>query len=384
MPTPFQGLGTWGTAYLGLKPQALCLRPFGASPAQDFSALGKEIVELVRDHFMDAEKATRWAERHAGYAEGIRDRSAFRDATRQILAELETSHTQYYIPEDPGYYDLLAIFEPFLKRDPKTESVGLATADGFVVRAFAGGPAAAAGLRRGDRIVSQTREGTEVVLEVQSRRDGPSRTVRLTPRLISPKEEWLEHQRAGSRVIEHKGRRIAYAPLWSCAGEEHQDLLEEALQGDLAEADALVIDFRGGWGGCNTTFVQLFDPAAPDLTRIERDGKRTTYSASWRKPLAILIDGGTRSGKEMVSQALQRSKRATLVGERTAGAVVAGRINLLSDGSLVFLAVHDIEVEGERLEGVGVKPDVEVPAGLEFAEGRDPQLERALDLLSHS
>ncbi|MEA2560642.1 MAG: carboxyl-terminal processing protease [Acidobacteriota bacterium] len=364
-------------AYLGLKPQALCLRPFGALPDP-----GKEIVELVRDRFMDAEKSARWAERHAGYAKGIEDRASFRDETRRILAELETSHTQYYLPEDPGYYDLLAIFESFLKRDPKTQSLGLATAEGFVVRAFAGGPAANAGLRRGDRIVSQAREDGQIVLEVQSRRDEPSRIVRLTPRLISPKEEWLENQRAGSRVIEHKGRRIAYAPLWSCAGEEHQDLLEEAMQGDFAEADALVIDFRGGWGGCNPGFVQLFDPAAPDLTRIDRDGTRTTWSPSWRKPLAILIDGGTRSGKEVVSRALQRSKRAKLVGERTAGAVVAGQINLLSDGSLLFLAVQDIVVDGERLEGVGVKPDVEVPAGLEYAEGRDPQLERALEVLA--
>lgn len=351
-----------------------------ASP--DFSTLGKEIVDLVRERFMDAQKAARWAERHAGYAEAIEDRAAFRDATRRILAELETSHTQYYTPGDPGYHDLLAIFETFLERDPRTGSVGLAMADGFVVRAFAGGPAAKAGLRRGDRIVSQTKDGTEVVLEVQSRQGEPSRTVRLAPRLVSPKEEWLEDQRAASRVIEHKGRRIAYAPLWSCAGAEHQELLEEALQERFAEADALVIDFRGGWGGCNPAFVQLFDPAAPDLTRIERDGKRTTFSSSWRKPLAVLIDGGTRSGKEVVSRALQRSRRATLVGERTAGAVVAGQVNLLSDDSLLFLAVHDVEVDGERLEGVGVKPDVQVPAGLEYAEGRDPQLERALEVLA--
>lgn len=98
----------------------------------------------------------------------------------------------------------------------------------------------------------------------------------------------------------------------------------------------------------------------------------------------VLIDGGTRSGKEVVARALQRHKRAQLVGERTAGAVVAGQPFLLADHSLLFLAVEDILADGERLEGVGVKPDVQVPAGLEYAEGRDPQLERALDLLSHS
>jgi carboxyl-terminal processing protease len=62
--------------------------------------------------------------------------------------------------------------------------------------------------------------------------------------------------------------------------------------------------------------------------------------------------------------------------------VVAGQVIPLSDDSLLFLAVQDIVVDGERLEGVGVKPDVEVPGGLEYAEGRDPQLERALEVLS--
>jgi carboxyl-terminal processing protease len=98
----------------------------------------------------------------------------------------------------------------------------------------------------------------------------------------------------------------------------------------------------------------------------------------------VLVDGGTRSGKELVSRALQKSRRATLVGERTAGAVVAGQVLPLSDGSLLFLAVQDILVDGERLEGVGVKPEIEVPAALPFAEGKDPQLEATLSRLAHS
>ena len=357
----------------------------GAKTPPGFPVLGEEVVDLVRDHFMDAEKAAAWAERHAGYAEGIKDQAAFRDATRRILAELETSHTQYYTPEDSGYHDLLAIFEQVLKRDPTRESLGMVTANGFVAKVFADSPAEHAGLRRGDRIVSETQEKRDIVLEVQSRQDEPPRTVRLRTWLRNPREEWFEDQKRGSRVIDHKGKQIAYVPIWSCAGVRAQEGLEMWLGSpQFKEAHALIVDFRGGWGGCDPGFVALFDPAAPDLTQIDREGTRTTYSPTWRKPLVILIDGGTRSGKEVVSRALQRHKRATLVGERTAGAVVAGQPHLLADGSLLFLAVYDVDVDGERLEGVGVKPDVQVPAGLEFAEGRDPQLERALDLLSHS
>jgi carboxyl-terminal processing protease len=139
-----------------------------------------------------------------------------------------------------------------------------------------------------------------------------------------------------------------------------------------------VLDFRGGWGGCDPSFLDLFNPATPTLTQIDREGRSSIFATSWKKPLVLLVDGGSRSGKEAVASALQRHHLATLVGERTAGAVVAGRPFLLADGSLLYLAASDIRVDGERLEGRGVEPDIPVPAELPFAEGRDPQLDRAL------
>jgi carboxyl-terminal processing protease len=42
--------------------------------------------------------------------------------------------------------------------------------------------------------------------------------------------------------------------------------------------------------------------------------------------------------------------------------------------------VYNVLVDGERLEGVGVKPDVLVADDLTYAEGRDPQFERALEV----
>jgi carboxyl-terminal processing protease len=68
------------------------------------------------------------------------------------------------------------------------------------------------------------------------------------------------------------------------------------------------------------------------------------------------------------------------VGERTAGAVVGGRLFKLADDAIMYLAVSDVRVDGARLEGVGVEPDVAVADDLPFADGRDPQLEKAVDL----
>jgi carboxyl-terminal processing protease len=36
-------------------------------------------------------------------------------------------------------------------------------------------------------------------------------------------------------------------------------------------------------------------------------------------------------------------------------------------------------IDGKRLEGVGVKPDIEVPFDIRFTAGKDIQLERAKD-----
>ncbi len=65
-----------------------------------------------------------------------------------------------------------------------------------------------------------------------------------------------------------------------------------------------------------------------------------------------------------------------------AGALLAGTAFLLSDGSLLILAVEDAAVDGERLEGKGVAPSIEVPFDIRYAAGKDPQLDKAIEVLA--
>jgi len=95
----------------------------------------------------------------------------------------------------------------------------------------------------------------------------------------------------------------------------------------------------------------------------------------------LLIDEGTTSGKEVFAHAFQRLARGPVVGTRSAGAVLGGSAFLMADGSLLYLAVLDVRVDGERLEGRGVTPEVEVPLRRPYAAGHDPQKERALEVL---
>ena len=92
-----------------------------------------------------------------------------------------------------------------------------------------------------------------------------------------------------------------------------------------------------------------------------------------------IIDGGSRSGLEVFAYAL-KVNGIPLVGERTAGALLAGRVFLLPDNSLLELAVSDAVIaDNVRLEGNGVPPDIPVAFNLPYAAGKDPQRDAAIE-----
>jgi carboxyl-terminal processing protease len=98
--------------------------------------------------------------------------------------------------------------------------------------------------------------------------------------------------------------------------------------------------------------------------------------------VALLSNEGTRSGKEVLTYGFKKYGFGEVIGTRTAGALLAGRGFLLSDGSFLMVAVSDVTVDGERLEAKGVEPTIEVPFDLPYAGGRDPQLDKAVDVLA--
>jgi carboxyl-terminal processing protease len=95
----------------------------------------------------------------------------------------------------------------------------------------------------------------------------------------------------------------------------------------------------------------------------------------------MVVNNGSRSGKEILAYGFKKYGLGKLIGTKTAGAVVGGSPFLLEDDNLLYLAVVDVWIDGERLEGKGVIPDIEVPFPLEYAQGKDPQFNKAVDVL---
>jgi len=124
-------------------------------------------------------------------------------------------------------------------------------------------------------------------------------------------------------------------------------------------------------------------------TFISRSGSRSIKnswqlgSANYRGRVVVLVNGSTGSAAEIFSAVLQDHGRATLIGRRTAGAVLASWYYWLPDGGQLQLSREDyVAPKGRRLEGAGIVPDVVVERTLaEMRSGRDWDLEAALQVL---
>jgi carboxyl-terminal processing protease len=369
-----------------------------------------EVWSRVRDSFYDPSmKGLNWAALGRHYRSRVTERGGdLAGLVNQMLAKLGASHTAYYTPDETAYYDLADIFAGGLRRElPKhfpggeVSYVGIGIASRaiegrhFVSGVFDGFPAAAAKLMVGDELIAvdgtpfepvrsfSNKAGREVALTIRRHARGEIRKLVVVPRRLRPNEMYRIAMANSARLIERGGRKIGYVHVWSYARSAYQELLEDLMtSGTLKDADALIWDLRDGWGGADPNYLDIFNPRSPTMILTDRRGQEDVVNGKWRKPVALLINEGTRSGKEVLAYGFKKYGLGPVVGTRSAGALLAGRAYLLSNGGLLVLAVADVSVGGERLEGRGVTPLDSVPFDIRYAGGKDPQLARAVDLLA--
>jgi len=329
-----------------------------------------------------------------------------------MLRELHCSHAQHYTQNDIEYFQLV---ESFGDNHSQADSRAFRKAAGkgfrgigaiterhgnelYVRWVLDGSPADRAGLKVGDQIVEvfgvnkeelrclASPTASSVSMHVRRLRH-VSQWIQIQVRPIRRKANWWFYNAAckSAKVFERAGSRIGYLHLWSSCGDEYEDLLREQIgRGIFQDADALLLDLRGLMGGASPYLLNVFCTSTPTLEYTYRDGSEERLDFQWRKPVAFLINEYTRSGNEILAYGIKKYGIGELVGTPSAGAVLAGRPYLLPDGSVLYLPIADVSVDGQRLEGHPVQPTIHTDFVLPYANGHDGQLERGLDLLSKS
>lgn len=151
----------------------------------------------------------------------------------------------------------------------------------------------------------------------------------------------------------------------------------DAALARLAKTRVVIVDLRGNRGGSPSMVGYLASAfVAPDADIYNRFRTRTqTFSEAPQRPYAtprvdvplyVLVDAGTASAAESFAYTLQGARRATVIGQRSAGAANPGREFDAGHGLMVFVSDGSPinPATGRNWEGTGVVPDIEAPSQL--------------------
>ena len=383
------------------------------------------VWQIINDEFWDPNfNGVNWEDAKKRYkpkALAATDHEAFAVIVNQMLAELKTSHTRYHTKWNPDYYTLQAALisgelrennttdtsvlekrQPGLfssQGDPHRTGIGVVTKQlngrYYVTAVLASSPAERAGIVLGDWIVEvngrpfhpvrsfENEHGHELEVTVQRSPSASGRhKLKVTPVDRKERELFENDTLAHSKkLIKYKGHRFSYIRLWWLTGWKMRGAFEVGLMD--YDTEGIIIDIRDGFGGSPATeYIHPFLKGGLEIAQEYISRNHTGRSSvPDNRQVVVLINGGSRSGKELLAYYFKKTKRGLLVGERTAGYVSGGRQKRVSNESILYYCVGMMTIDGKHLEGVGVEPDIEVPFDIRFAAGRDIQLERAKDEL---
>ena len=291
-----------------------------------------------------------------------------------------------------------------------------------VVAPIEGTPAYRAGIQPGDRILKiegLSTKDMQLADAVKRMRGKPGSKITVT----IVREGWTEPKdflitREQIRVQSVKNNQlepgIEYIRLRQFQEQTSNDL-ETALEKYAKEGkiQGLVLDLRNNPGGLLTSAVEVTEKfLEPGKLVVYTEGRvrnqNMRFSSNAKRsftdfPVVVLVNQGSASASEIVAGALQDYGRAVVLGTQSFGKGSVQTIIPLSDGSgLRLTTAKYFTPKGRSIHGKGITPDILVEGPKTTAVNttgenpnptppvaetpqeqlkRDPQLQRALDLL---
>jgi carboxyl-terminal processing protease len=368
------------------QPAVLSEQPGTTEPPQDTDALFApfwETWELVHGNYVD---------------QPIDDTALMRGAIRGMLEALGDQHTSYMDPDQ--------FRQANLPMDGEYEGIGAyvdITGEYLVITSpMPNSPAEKAGLRPGDVIIAVDGDDmTGVDGNLVLRRVlGPANTqviLTIAREGVEPFDVSITRAKIVINSVEGEmlEDNIAYVKI-STYGDKTTSELNNTLKSLMDQKPSgMIVDLRNNGGGYLNTAIEVVSQFIPEgVVMYEEygDGKRDTFTAkrnglATQVPLVVLVNGGTASASEITAGAIQDVGRGTLVGTTTFGkGSVQNWIPLNDDGGAVRITVARwLTPNGRQIHQIGLEPDFVVELTEEdFDAGRDPQLEKAVEILTQN
>lgn len=138
------------------------------------------------------------------------------------------------------------------------------------------------------------------------------------------------------------------------------------------EISGLILDLRRGSGGDMSSFLDiatLLVPCTVNLTLKYKNNTKTFLVGSPQAPIyprAVIIDRSTRLYSELLARILVEAKNSQktsilFAGARTNGFMVQLSPIPLEDGSSILITEAHFFLNGKKLAGAGISPDVIIP-----------------------
>jgi carboxyl-terminal processing protease len=217
--------------------------------------------------------------------------------------------------------------------------------------------------------------------------------------LPSSRELYLEEERDYNELTNQlSSDEISGLFIWKMPTFYLSLIKLDKMMDKVKKANALILDLRGNPGGSARIMWQFASYFVGEETKFaeikDREGSTTVLLKPKSKnfyqgKIVILIDSESASAAEAFSRFMQIEKKATIIGDQSAGAVMQSSSFVHTYGILPGL-VYGISIttadvlmqDGKHLEKVGVTPDEKIlPTAKDLANKRDPVLARAAELL---
>ena len=171
--------------------------------------------------------------------------------------------------------------------------------------------------------------------------------------------------------------------IWKLPQFEEADISLGKVARNAGKHETVILDMRGNPGGPVVRLEEVlgfFIEQPLEIGTLRTRWAREPFKSKPKRDrlknrIIVLVDSETASAAEVFTRLLQLEKRATVIGDRTSGAVMAS----MRFGEASITVSDFVLPNGERLEKVGVQPDIVViPTPLQLANGWDPVLAYAL------